>query len=488
MEFTSDEILCLSSLGSKFVSFQELSDSLGINIDSVRRAINILQEKGLVDIEKKEASTYKLSKFGKLYTKEQFPEELILKVLSSDKLLLDTFRKQLRDKSAFIFGYAMKNKLIECHGDFVKKTDALKDFGFASLHNALQDLDSGKEISDKTVIGKLLKMNLLEAHFKSDYFVKRNTLGEKYSKLEVQKTQTYLTQDMLKTQSYKKVNFKPYNVVSEVDPLFLGKYQPYLRFLDLVKQKLVGMGFEEMPTDLITTEFYNFDVPFQPQNHPARTWSDTYSLKRPSLGDLPNKDLVNKVKAAHESGGNTGSKGWKYNWQESIAQKLMPVAHGTAFSARLLSQGVDSPKRYFAFSRVYRPDVIDATHLSEFNQLEGFVLGKDISFKHLLGLLSQFAKEFAGAEEIMFTPCYYPFTEPSASLHAKHPKLGWVELGGSGIFRPEFTETLGIKERVIAWGIGIDRLAMFNLDITDIRDLFSTKLDWLRNKPIVEKI
>ena len=250
MEFTSDEILCLSSLGSKFVSFQELSDSLGINIDSVRRAINILQEKGLVDIEKKEASTYKLSKFGKLYTKEQFPEELILKVLSSDKLLLDTFRKQLRDKSAFIFGYAMKNKLIECHGDFVKKTDALKDFGFASLHNALQDLDSGKEISDKTVIGKLLKMNLLEAHFKSDYFVKRNTLGEKYSKLEVQKTQTYLTQDMLKTQSYKKVNFKPYNVVSEVDPLFLGKYQPYLRFLDLVKQKLVGMGFEEMPTDL----------------------------------------------------------------------------------------------------------------------------------------------------------------------------------------------------------------------------------------------
>jgi len=102
--------------------------------------------------------------------------------------------------------------------------------------------------------------------------------------------------------------------------------------------------------------------------------------------------------------------------------------------------------------------------------------------------LDQFAREIAGAEETMFTPCYYPFTEPSASLHAKHPKLGWIELGGSGIFRPEFTETLGVKDRVIAWGLGIDRLAMFNLGITDIRELFSTKLDWLRNKPIVEKV
>jgi len=418
---------------------------------------------------------------------EEFPEELILNTLKED-LTLDSFRASLGAKSAFIFGYAMKNKLIEVHENKVKATSNLKDFGFEELHIALKELDSGKEIFDKLIIDKLMKMNLLEAGFKTDYFVSINALGEKYKNLEVKKSVTYLTSDMLKAQNFSLVNFKPYNVVADVEPLQIGQYQPYSRFLNLVRTKLVGMGFEEMPTDLITTEFYNFDVPFQPQNHPARTWSDTYSLKRPSVGELPAKNIVDAVKNAHENGGNTGSKGWNYNWQESVAKRLMPAAQGTAFSARLLSQGVESPKRYFAVARVFRPDVVDATHLSEFNQLEGFVVGKDISFKHLLGLLDQFAREIAGAEETMFTPCYYPFTEPSASLHAKHPKLGWVELGGSGIFRPEFTESLGVKERVIAWGLGVDRLAMFNLGITDIRELFSTKLEWLRNKPIVEKV
>jgi phenylalanyl-tRNA synthetase alpha chain len=487
MDFTSEEIQCLNALTSKEVSFQELADSLGLNIDAVRRAIGILQEKGLVNVNKEEISAYKLSKFGQMYLKDPFPEELVLTVLSNDKMLLSDFRSELGDKSAFIFGYAMKNKLIEVQSEYVVKTQNLRDFGFETMHNALQTLSNNDELEDKKLIDNLLKMNLLEAYFKSDYFVSKNELGNKYTNLEQSQTVTYLTSDMLKTGQYKNVKFKPYNVLANVEIQDIGKYQPYLRFLDLVKQKFVGMGFEEISTDMVTTEFYNFDVLFQPQNHPARTWTDTYSLKRPSKGDLPDKKIVDAVKAAHENGGITGSKGWQYDWQESIARKLMPAAHGTAFSARLLSQGVESPKRYFTITRVYRPDVVDATHLSEFNHLEGVVLGKDISFKNLLGLLDQFAREVAGAEETKFTPCYYPFTEPSASLHAKHPKLGWVELGGSGMFRPEFIETLGVKDRVLGWSLGIDRLAMFKLGLTDIRDLFSSKIDLLRNKPIIEK-
>jgi len=485
MEFTSDEILCLSALSSKQVSFDELANSLGINIDSVRRSISLLQTKGLVDLEKKDNDSYRLSKYGKMYVSEEFPEELLLKVLSENKSMQD-FRKALGEKSAFIFGYAMRNKLIEVKEDIVSPTNNLKDFGFVEFHKALKNLDSENEF-DLKLKDALLKMNLIEAFSKPDYFVSKNKLGEKYSNLEIKKSVTSLTQDMLKSQDYKNVNFKPYNVVADVEPFYMGKYQPYARFLDLIKKKLVSIGFDEMPTDLITTEFYNFDIPFQPQNHPARTWTDTYSLKRPSKGELPDNKIVQAVKNAHENGANTGSKGWNYSWSEDIAIKLMPAAHGTAFSARILSQGIESPKKYFALARVYRPDVLDATHLSEFNQLEGIVLGK-VNFKNLLGLLEQFAKEIAGANEIMFTPCYYPFTEPSVSLHAKHPKLGWVELGGAGIFRPEFTEPLGYKERVLAWGLGIDRLAMFNLDIKDIRDLFTSKLELLRSKAIVEKV
>jgi len=82
---------------------------------------------------------------------------------------------------------------------------------------------------------------------------------------------------------------------------------------------------------------------------------------------------------------------------------------------------------------------------------------------------------------VKFLPDYYPFTEPSCQLSAKHPELGWIELGGAGIFRPELTQPLGVKEPVLAWGIGIDRLAMLALGIKDIRQLFSQDLSWLRN-------
>jgi phenylalanyl-tRNA synthetase alpha chain len=293
---------------------------------------------------------------------------------------------------------------------------------------------------------------------------------------------------MLKDKSWKSANFKKYNVEANVEPIYTGKYQPYKRFLDLIRKRLIAMGFEEMNTSLTTTEFYNFDVLFQPQNHPARTWTDTYTLKTPPTGKLPDNKIIDKIKNAHENGGNTESIGWGYKWNPDIAMKLMPVAQGTAFSARKMTEGVNVPGRYFALARVYRPDVLDATHLNEFNQLEGFVVADEIAFKHLLGLLANFAKEIAGAEEIKFYPDYYPFTEPSVQISAKHPTLGWVELGGAGMFRPEFTESLGVKERCIAWGLGIDRLAMFNLGIKDIRELFSSRIEWLRDKPIVEKI
>jgi phenylalanyl-tRNA synthetase alpha chain len=70
-------------------------------------------------------------------------------------------------------------------------------------------------------------------------------------------------------------------------------------------------------------------------------------------------------------------------------------------------------------------------------------------------------------------------------MSAKHPELGWVEFGGAGIFREELTAALGVTVPVIAWGIGIDRLAMFKLGIKDIRYLFATDLKWLREAPVV---
>ena len=97
-----------------------------------------------------------------------------------------------------------------------------------------------------------------------------------------------------------------------------------------------------------------------------------------------------------------------------------------------------------------------------------------------------FAKEFAETDEIKIVPGYFPFTSPSAELFAKHPKLGWIELGGAGIFRPELVKPLLGKEiSVLAWGLGIDRLGMFKLGIKDIRKLFSHDLKFLRSAKII---
>jgi phenylalanyl-tRNA synthetase alpha chain len=91
------------------------------------------------------------------------------------------------------------------------------------------------------------------------------------------------------------------------------------------------------------------------------------------------------------------------------------------------------------------------------------------------------AEEIGGCKKFKFVPAYFPFTEPSVELHVFMEGKGWVEIGGAGIFRPELTQPLGIKEPVLAWGLGILRLFMTKYNIEDMRQIFSNDLKWLRN-------
>jgi phenylalanyl-tRNA synthetase alpha chain len=190
------------------------------------------------------------------------------------------------------------------------------------------------------------------------------------------------------------------------------------------------------------------------------------------------------VAAAHKDGWKTGSSGWRYTFDMERTRRLILRSQGTAASSRTLASGPKIPGKYFAISRCFRYDAVDATHAPDFNQVEGIVLGEDINFRTLLGLLQLFGQEIAKAKEFQFRPAYFPFTEPSVELHVKHSDLGWMELGGAGIFRPEVTIPLGVHVPVIAWGLGLDRMAMVAMDIKDIRDLFSKDLDFIRTKKI----
>lgn len=193
------------------------------------------------------------------------------------------------------------------------------------------------------------------------------------------------------------------------------------------------------------------------------------------------KPYVENVKKTHERGWKTGSTGWRYRFSLRDTKRLLLRAHGTALSVRtLLSKDLEIPGKYFAIARCYRPDVVDKTHLSEFNQVEGIVVDEGLTLRDLLGVLERFALDIAGADKVKFRPDYFPFTEPSVELVAYKKGYGWLEFGGSGIFRPEVTLPLGVKVPVLAWGLGVDRLFMMKAGIDDIRYLFSQDLDWIR--------
>ncbi|TMI28856.1 phenylalanine--tRNA ligase subunit alpha [Candidatus Bathyarchaeota archaeon] len=285
-----------------------------------------------------------------------------------------------------------------------------------------------------------------------------------------------LTGEMILSGDWERVHLRSYNVSSPVPSLNPGKYHPYLRFLRMVKRKLVALGFREAVGPLVETAFINDDCLYMPQDHPAREIHDLYYLKHPSRASLePWKDIVERVAQAHENGWRTGSTGWGYKYSREEASKLVLRSHGTALSVRsMMSKDLKIPGKYFAIARCFRPELLDRTHLTEFNQAEGIVLDPSLSLRNLLGVLEMFAREVAGADKVRFKPDYFPFTEPSVELQAYKEGYGWMEFGGSGIFRPEVTEPLGIKVPVIAWGLGIDRLYMMNQQIQDIRQLFTT--------------
>jgi len=288
-----------------------------------------------------------------------------------------------------------------------------------------------------------------------------------------------VTPEILKKKEWKDRNFRSYNI--NIPPLrvLLGRKNPYGEFLEKLKDKLSSLGFEEFNGPLVETEFWNCDALYMPQFHSARDIHDVYYLKNPTHAKEIKQPYLNQVAAAHENGWKTGSRGWEYSFDKDFTRKLILRSHGTVLSAKTLTRA-KVPGKYFGVVRCFRYDKVDATHLADFYQTEGIVLGENVNLRTLLGLLKMFAEEVAMAKDVRYVTGYFPFTEPSVEVHIKHPVLGWFELGGAGIFRPEVTEPLGIKVPVLAWGLGIDRMALMSLGLEDLRELFSNDIEQVR--------
>ncbi|KAF3635697.1 Phenylalanine--tRNA ligase alpha subunit [Capsicum annuum] len=249
-----------------------------------------------------------------------------------------------------------------------------------------------------------------------------------------------------------------------------------------VQTIFLNMGFEEMPTNnYVESSFWNFDALFQPQQHPARDSHDTFFLKVPSTTKMLPEDYVERVKEIHESGGYQ-SRGYGYDWKREEANKNLLRTHTTAVSSRMLfalAQKPFAPKKYYSIDRVFRNEAVDRTHLAEFHQIEGLICDRGLTLGDLIGVLHDFFSRL-GMSKLRFKPAYNPYTEPSMEIFSYHEGFKkWVEVGNSGMFRPEMLLPMGLPEdvRVIAWGLSLERPTMILYGIDNIRDLFGSKVD-----------
>jgi len=301
-------------------------------------------------------------------------------------------------------------------------------------------------------------------------------------------TISQLTSDMIKSGEYKQSQFRPYDVTAKVPQIHPGRVHPMTAVIKIVKDIFLEMGFTEMKGPWVETAFWCMDSMWIPQDHPARDVQDTFYLNK--TGDLPASELVKKVKEVHETGGKTGSTGYGYKWDPKLASELILRTHTTATTYRYFHEKVkQGPAKYFYVGKVFRNEAIDATHLPEFYQVEGFVMDDGLTIQHLLGFIKEFYKKL-GYEKIRFKTTYNPYTEPSVEAMFYDEKRGkWLELINSGMFRPESLAPYGITQPVIAWGLGLERLAMLLLEQNKLKDLIgpSADLTWLRNYSVVKR-
>ena len=312
--------------------------------------------------------------------------------------------------------------------------------------------------------------------------------------LQLVKPAAELGSEMLKDGAWKRVVFKEYNFAPGAGaPPGGGHLHPLLKVRSAFRNIFISLGFAEMDTsNFVESSFWNFDTLIQPQQHPARDAHDTFFMTAPPRMLSAPEDYVARVKQMHEHGGH-GSCGYRYAWRRAEADKNILRTHTTAVSARLLYKLAQQckagqpwkPVKAFSVDRVFRNEALDRTHLAEFHQVEGLMADRGLTLGHLIGTLHEFFRRL-GMTKLRFKPAFNPYTEPSMEIFAFHPMLNkWVEVGNSGMFRPEMLRPMGIggecgipeDVNVIAWGLSLERPTMILYGVDNIRDLFGTKVN-----------
>ncbi|MDG7013724.1 MAG: phenylalanine--tRNA ligase subunit alpha [Nitrososphaerota archaeon] len=472
----------LAPLGS--APFEALVAAASLNEDQVRRALQWLASKGLVSIGSSVESRLEL-------VREPPELDLVRQVSQAPApLTVGGLRGKFESPDEFsaAFGRARGSGWIrveEGPAQVVRVADAA---GIESLRSVVQSIASGKAEDDMTsedagIISDLLKRGLVRRVETRTTTVAITDKGRSSSSLAAAAGLIdRLTPDILASGTWRDRKLRPIDVEAKAPSFFPGRRHPVRDFIREVREVYLSMGFIELQGDSVHPAFWNFDALFIPQNHPGREMQDTFYLDGLSDTALKRSGVVAKVASVHEDGWKTGSRGWGYRWRIEEARRLVLRTHNTVLSVKALSETGERETRVFAVSKVYRNENLDYKHLAEFYQMDGIMVGAGLNVRHLMGFLTEFYKKL-GMAGVKLWPTYFPYTEPSLQVvgYSKAFK-SWIELGGSGVFRPEVTQPLGVRVPVLAWGPGIERLMLMRFGLEDMRALYGSDLSWLRNR------
>lgn len=492
-------------------TLSELVAKTGMQEVEVMRALQWLENKKAVALDQLSRTEVLLDENGKKALNHNLPEMRVYKAAqdfqrkpNSERyfgLIFDESRLEqlgLEREEAHAVLSALKN-LDWVDVTFIDKTPQLdlqkkldKDINKYPLFLLIKKIEKGvnldglssSEKQNLDLLKKRKKYVILKE--KKDRIIHLTEIGKELVKVDVATLDfaERLTSEDLKSGAWKTKKYRSYDVSINVPKIPMGKEHFVQEAIDYIRRIWIEMGFEEMEGTMVQSAFWDLDVLFVPQDHPARETQDTFYLENPSRTTVP-RQLFDKVREVHETGGNTGSKGWRYSFSRAETEQLMLRTHTTALSAQTLwaiKEGrAKMPGKYFTVSRVFRNEALDWKHLFEFHQVEGIVVDPNVTFAQLIGYLKIFFAKM-GFPEIRLRPHHFPYTEPSVEVDVWHPKKKqWVELGGAGVFRPEVTKTLlGEEVPVLAWGLGMERIIVEYFDLHDLRDLYRNDIKQMR--------
>jgi phenylalanyl-tRNA synthetase alpha chain len=469
-ELTQNEKRLLSMLVQERQSDAlHLATILDATPESVVQWAHLLEDKGLVSLERTVDRSFVYTDEGKEYLNAGLPETQLLKLCHNETPLAE-----LQKHASFRIGFGQLRKkgMIRVNNGMVSKIEGASTI---DDETALKNPRTGGQRSKD-----LIKRGILQETESVQNIVSIKPEGMSLAKrgLDMREETGTLTRDQITSGEWKDLNLRRYDVTKLPRKTCPGKIHPYQRIISEMREILLEMGFEELYGGIVQQSFWNFDALFQPQDHPAREMQDTFYLSE----TLPLPPGYEKVKAMHESGGGTSSTGWGGIWKEEKAEQCVLRTHTTSVSIQHLAKNPNPPVKAFCIGRVYRRETIDTTHLAEFEQLEGIVMDEGVTFGNLIGILREFYNRM-GFEGVRFKPSYYPYTEPSLDAEVYVEGIGWIEMGGAGVFREEVTAPLGINFPVLAWGLGVSRIAMLRLGLKDLRYLHRSDVAFLRETP-----